>query len=379
VSTSTFGGGLADIQARIAQLQSFAPPVPFAGGGSAGGSAFADALSSAVQQTSGADQATADPAAAQAPSSAELGEQAVSIAKDYLGVPYVWGGTDPKKGLDCSGLTQLVFKKLGIDLPRVSRDQAKVGTEVASLKDARPGDLLFFHDPVDHVAIYAGNGRMVEAPHRGAAVRVHAVWATPTHIRRVTGPDQTASTGTGGISAAALQALGGAQGLASLISSGQLPDGLSLSGLTGLTSASSTTGTTGTTGTSAPMGTPYDALFVRAGRKHGVDPALLAAVAKAESGFRPDATSPAGARGLMQLMPATARGLGVDPLDPAQAVDGAARLLAGYLKDYDGRTDLALAAYNAGPGAVRRYGGVPPYDETRTYVQRVTRFREDLR
>ncbi len=81
----------------------------------------------------------------------------------------------------------------------------------------------------------------------------------------------------------------------------------------------------------------------------------------------------------MQLMPATARGLGVDPLDPAQAVDGAARLLAGYLKDYDGRTDLALAAYNAGPGAVRRYGGVPPYEETRTYVQRVTRYREDLR
>jgi soluble lytic murein transglycosylase-like protein len=76
----------------------------------------------------------------------------------------------------------------------------------------------------------------------------------------------------------------------------------------------------------------------------------------------------------MQLMPGTARSLGVDPRDPAQAVDGAARLLAGDLRTF-GSTELALAAYNAGPAAVRRYGGVPPYAETRAYVQRVLAYQ----
>ncbi len=81
----------------------------------------------------------------------------------------------------------------------------------------------------------------------------------------------------------------------------------------------------------------------------------------------------------MQLMPSTAAGLGVDPLDPAQAVDGSARLLSGLLQRFGGRVELALAGYNAGPGAVQRYGGVPPYAETRTYVNRVTSYWEALR
>ena len=102
-------------------------------------------------------------------------------------------------------------------------------------------------------------------------------------------------------------------------------------------------------------------------------------MAKAESNYNAVAVSPAGARGLMQLMPGTARSLGVDPNDPTQAVNGAARLLSGLIKQFDGRVDLALAGYNAGPGAVQRYGGVPPYSETRSYVQRVTSNWEDLR
>src|SRR5690606_5292414 len=95
--------------------------------------------------------------------------------------------------------------------------------------------------------------------------------------------------------------------------------------------------------------TPYADLFTSAGSKHGVAPVLLAAIAKQESGFDPGAVSHAGAQGLMQLMPATAKGLGVtDSFDPTQAVDGAARLMRDLL-DRFGRTDLALAAYNAGP------------------------------
>lgn len=353
-------GGIFDIAGRIAQLQSFAPPLAPAGAG--GG--FAGALAQAVAQ-SGSGQVAGEPA------SAAVGEQAVKLGKQYLGVPYLWGGTDPAHGLDCSGLTQLVFKRLGIDLPRVSRDQAKAGTEVASLKQARPGDLVFFGDPVHHVGIYAGDGMMVEAPHRGADVRIGKVWANPTHIRRVTGADNpggSVSSAGGGLGVGAAGGLDAQQALAGLLAGA------------GLSAATAASGQGASQRNRAgSMGTPYDALFAAAGRKHGVEPALLAAVAKAESGFDPAATSRAGARGLMQLMPATARGLGVDPLVPAQAVDGAARLLSGYLRDYDGRTDLALAAYNAGPGAVRRYDGVPPYDETRTYIRRVSRYQEDLR
>lgn len=121
----------------------------------------------------------------------------------------------------------------------------------------------------------------------------------------------------------------------------------------------------------AANGGDYAALFAAAGSRHGVDAGLLAAVAHVESAMNPRAVSPAGAQGLMQLMPATAAGLGVaDPFDPAQAVDGAARLLRSHL-DRFGSLELALAAYNAGPGAVSRHGGIPPYVETQAYVRRV--------
>jgi soluble lytic murein transglycosylase-like protein len=110
-----------------------------------------------------------------------------------------------------------------------------------------------------------------------------------------------------------------------------------------------------------------------AARRYGLDPALVDAVVRAESGYDPSATSPAGAMGLMQLMPATARALGVaDPYDPVQNVHGGVRYLRG-LVDRFGDVTLALAAYNAGPGAVARHGGVPPYPETRAYVERVLR------
>ncbi len=117
----------------------------------------------------------------------------------------------------------------------------------------------------------------------------------------------------------------------------------------------------------------YDSLIIAAARRHGIDPALVRAVVQHESGFNPDAGSSAGAQGLMQLMPSTAAGLGVtDPRDPAQSIEGGTKLLARLLAQYHGRAGLALAAYNAGPGAVAKYGGVPPYPETQAYVRNVT-------
>ncbi len=115
---------------------------------------------------------------------------------------------------------------------------------------------------------------------------------------------------------------------------------------------------------------PYADLFRRAGATHGIQPSILAAVAKTESAFDPQAVSHAGAQGLMQFMPATAASMGVDPFDPASAIDGAARYLTENLRRF-GSLELALAAYNAGPGAVERHGGIPPFAETQAYVPKV--------
>ncbi|WP_051713411.1 lytic transglycosylase domain-containing protein [Spirillospora albida] len=138
-------------------------------------------------------------------------------------------------------------------------------------------------------------------------------------------------------------------------------------------SAQAATGTAPAAGTTASgklAGVPYANLFTAAAAKHGVPAALLAAVAKTESSFDPDVVSHAGARGLMQFMPGTARGLGIDPSDPAEAVDGAARLLKRLIGKFDS-LPLALAGYNAGEGAVANYGGIPPYAETQAYVRKV--------
>jgi soluble lytic murein transglycosylase-like protein len=116
----------------------------------------------------------------------------------------------------------------------------------------------------------------------------------------------------------------------------------------------------------------FEDLIQAASAKYEVDPNLIRAVIRAESNFRPNAESSAGAIGLMQLMPGTARGLGVDdPFDPAQNINGGVKLLHRLLRKYDNRIPLALAAYNAGMGAVEKYGGVPPYKETQTYIKRI--------
>lgn len=252
------------------------------------------------------------------------GTDAVEAGKKYLGVPYVWGGTNPAKGLDCSGLVQRAYRDIGIELPRVSYDQAKVGTEVPSIADAKPGDLVAFGSPVNHIAIYVGDGKILQAPRTGEVVKITDIKRPIATIRRVI-PDS-------GVTAAATTAAGSETGIAGAA--------------------------------------PFEQLFQQSAARYGLNPRLLAAVAKTESNFNPSAVSGAGAQGLMQFMPATARGLGIDPSDPAQAIDGAARYLSTQL-DRFGSIDLALAAYNAGPGAVQRAGGIPPYTETRNYVNKV--------
>ncbi|WP_041546229.1 MULTISPECIES: transglycosylase SLT domain-containing protein [unclassified Nocardioides] len=317
---------ITDVTSRISQIQSqlalLSPPAT----STATSAAFATSMRQVAPSSAAGALGTPGTAS---------GDAVVAAAKKYLGVPYVWGGTDPAKGLDCSGLVQRAYRDLGYELPRVSYQQAEAGRPVSGgLANAQPGDILAFGSPVHHVGIYVGDNQMIEAPRPGLDVRIGPVYETPTAIRRVV-PDAGAIapvTPAGGVVAGPVAA-GAAARLA--------------------------------------PGTPYASLFESAAQKYGVSPALLSAVARQESGYNPRATSPAGAQGLMQLMPGTASGLGVDnPYDPTQAVDGAARLLSSLL-DRFGSTPLALAAYNAGPGAVLRYGGVPPYPETKNYVRSV--------
>jgi soluble lytic murein transglycosylase-like protein len=118
--------------------------------------------------------------------------------------------------------------------------------------------------------------------------------------------------------------------------------------------------------------TPYDPYIEMVARENGVDPTLVKAVALVESGFNPKARSSKGAQGLMQLMPTTAASLGVSNIhDPYQNLNAGARYLRELLDQYQGNVTLALAAYNAGSGAVDRYGGVPAYAETQDYVRKV--------
>lgn len=314
------------VTARISQIQSqLAELYPTTATSS-------DGFASTLAATTAADGTSLVGAARMATTGGVSGADVVADAKKYLGVPYVWGGTDPARGMDCSAFVQRVYGDLGYSLPRVSSEQATQGTEVGSLAQAQPGDILAFGSPVHHVGIYLGDGKMIEEPHTGSECRISDVYETPTHIRRILGSQQP----TGATGAAPLVAPSAAGDIAARVSGD----------------------------------VPFATLINSASARTGVPGELIAAVAKQESGFNPRAVSPVGAQGLMQLMPGTARGLGVtNSFDPAQAIDGGARLLRSLLVKFDGRVDLALAGYNAGAGAVQRYHGVPPYRETQNYVK----------
>ncbi len=124
----------------------------------------------------------------------------------------------------------------------------------------------------------------------------------------------------------------------------------------------------------------FDDMIADAARRHGLDGSLLKAVVHAESAFSPTAVSSAGAKGLMQLMDATAQTLGVsNSFDPTENLEGGAKFLRQLLTRYQGNEALALAAYNAGPNAVDHWGGIPPYQETQIYVPRILNLREQYR
>lgn len=178
-----------------------------AGTGSAASSADSADTSAAFAQALAAAGGTAGtaPSPPAAGTSANAGAL-IAAAKDYVGLPYVWGGTDPAVGLDCSSFVQRAFRDIGIELPRVTWDQMKEGTEVASLAEAQPGDLIFSHDG-GHVSIYLGNGKAIDAPQPGDTIQVRDAWENDgniTTIRRVL----PAETGTSG-AAASLAALAG--------------------------------------------------------------------------------------------------------------------------------------------------------------------------
>lgn len=240
---------LADIQSG--RSVSAAPGSVAAAGATAGSATFASAL--AVAQGAPGTIGTPSAVTAANPNGA-TGADVVADAKKYLGVPYVWGGTDPASGFDCSGLVQHVFKDLGVSVPRLVRDQMNAGQTVASLAAAKPGDLLVMNG-VEHIGIYLGNNQYLHAPEPGQKVSIADIPAGAQFDRIVrvvpSAADPSAAASTLNSSLAGMlgsSAVGGSSSdsLASLLASsglaGTSSNGSSLTDLVAAARASLVTG-----------------------------------------------------------------------------------------------------------------------------------------
>ena len=199
-------------EANTTALKSAASTSLATGTGNGDAGSFTEALTAALGGTNGTDVSSlanslglggtspigalkgiTPPATVPATGTA-TGNDVVAVAKKYIGVPYVWGGTNPATGMDCSGFTQRVFKDLGIEIPRVVSDQMRQGTPVASLAEAKPGDLLVSFGG-DHISIYLGNGKAIDAPVPGKTIQIRDAWeqhSNLTSLRRIV-PAGTAS------------------------------------------------------------------------------------------------------------------------------------------------------------------------------------------
>ena len=186
--------------------------------------------------------------------------------------------------------------------------------------------------------------------------------AADERVQRLRGLIEEVESGPGSFAAALDTALSGAPAARSTTAVPRAVDGY----YRGSPASSSLAGA------SEGAGSSYAGVIEEAAAQNGLEPAVLHGLIEQESGFDPNATSSAGALGLTQLMPGTAASLGVsEPLNPSQSIDGGARYLGRLVRQFGGNISDALAAYNAGPGAVEQYGGIPPYAETRQYVTKV--------
>lgn len=360
----------------------------------------------------------------------------LATAMSFLGQPYRYGGghingTFSKPGpVDCSGLVSQSAKMSGHPSIYGTAAVLQRKGQAVSMNDLKPGDLVFKGNPAYHTGIYIGDGKVIHAPRTGDVVRIVSVQGWDSARRIFNEAGQAVDTTGMGVDTPAVLGKGPGGGAApasdtSQVSRKRVPSSFSLppveseeqrrkrleaealalggGGAGAAAPAPAPAGGGGAapaTGAGSPAETVHSGLaevnstdagnfeallgkleaagiskefLQQLSAEHGVPLEMILAVIQQESGGNPNAKSPAGALGLMQLMPGTAAELGVqNALDPRQNVTGGVKYLARMLKMFDGDPQKALAAYNAGPGNVQRYGGIPPFQETQHYVKNIT-------